>query len=64
MSKYKLHTLEKVLREESIAIYAVTQLEYFEGVTLWLSNLCFPGKKWRGHFYFVKIVWTDFNLNF
>ena len=35
-SKYKLHIHKIVLREESIAIYAVTQLDffstYFEGV--------------------------------
>jgi len=57
--KYGLHMIKVVLREESIAICAVTQLEYvftcFEGVTQWLSNLCFRGKKWRENFYFVKI---------
>jgi len=66
-SKYKLHILKTGLREESIAIYAVTQLQFFstcfEGVTLWLSNLCFCGQKWRGNIYFVKIVWMDLNLN-
>ena len=57
-SKNKLHMIKIFLREESIAIYAVTQIEYFfscfEGGTLWLSNICFRGKWWRGNIYFVK----------
>jgi len=66
--KCRLHTFKIVLKEASIAIYAATELEYFstffEGVTLWLSNLCFRGQKWRGNIHFVKIVLTDLNLYF
>jgi len=38
--------------------------ENLQGVTLWLLNYCFRGKKCRGQIYFKKIVLTDINLNF
>jgi len=66
--KKKLHILSLLCRSKCTAIHIDTNFSQknhlFQGVTLWLLNHCFRGKKWRGNIYFDKIILTDFNLNF
>jgi len=66
--KKKLHILSLPCREQCTAIHIDTNFSQknhlFQGVTLWLLNHCFRGKKLRGNIYFEKIILTDFNLNF
>jgi len=58
--KKKLHILSLLCRAQCTAIHIDTKFSQknhlFQGVTLWLLNHYFRGKKWRGNIYFDKII--------